>query len=217
MATLDAIFFVKVKPEVAEIVLRREFETIVDQFSPDFDVMGSAWRGNDDAAKEEQIDFPDGSGHLIFVKKYKQIMRWKEYMAKEAETPAGAKTLEVTIDANVTALENGTVRVKGTTNLPDGMFVWVELRNDKSGYFNQEKAIVSDGAISTDWIGENKAAGKRLTPGKYELSISMPLPDFQPDSVKNVIGKRAELMAGKWITLGNSGKELDYKRTVEVK
>ncbi|MCK6465849.1 MAG: hypothetical protein L6Q93_13560 [Phycisphaerae bacterium] len=217
VATLDAIFFVKIAPDRAEVILRRELETVVEQFAPDFDVMASAWRGNDDPVKEERIDFPDESHHLIYVKKYKQIMRWKEYMAKESETPAGAKTLEVVIDANVTPLENGMVRVKGTTNLPDGMFIWVQLRNSKTDFFNQAKVIVADGAIASEWIGENKASGKPLIAGKYELTVSMPMPDFQPDSVKKVIGKRAELMSGKFITVGNYGRELQYKRTVEVK
>lgn len=215
VAILNATFFVEVTGKQAESMLRSQLDYIIQTLAPKTDIMATAWYAKtDDPADEEQIALPDGSNCLFYSQKHGRVMLWKEYQSEQTKTPAGATTLDVTVEATLVPKGAGQAVVEGTTNLPDGMSLWVELRNEKTGYFDQAKAMVKGGRFVSEPLGENRASGKKLVPGKYRLEVSMPGPEQQPADVQRVIGKRGELLTGRLISVGNYGKSLAY--TVEV-
>jgi hypothetical protein len=217
VATLDVVFYTKVSTKQAEDFLRSELAFVVGSLEPKTDILASAWYSkNGEDADEEQMDMTDGSSNLFFWKERSKTVLWKEYQAEKAKAPAGAKTLDVVVDAKVVSKGSGSVVVEGTTNLPDGMSLWIELRCEKTGFWNQAVATVKNGRFVSEPIGENKRSKKKLEKGDYSLEVSMPGPHTQTPEVQRVIGQQGELLSGKLIGLGNYGKTLDFKKAVQI-
>lgn len=73
---IQVTFYVAVKPETAEKILRREFETILELEKPTEDVLGTAWDGVGKAAgDEDQIDLP--SGQIVYRVKSGKVEKLK--------------------------------------------------------------------------------------------------------------------------------------------
>ena len=95
---------------------------------------------------------------------------------------------------NVTPKKNDDNRVKFDieTNLPNGFELIVTVKDDFTEYMGQDKVVVNNGKISTDWFSNNN---KGLN-GDYEVSFISPLNDLQPDNIKHIIGENGEKMHG---------------------
>ena len=77
------------------------------------------------------------------------------------------------------------------------MRLMVELRNPSLHYRAQDGNVeVKDGTFMTQWF---TSKGGGVPPGTYEISVSSPLPAFQPASVKKMIGEKGENLSGEGI------------------
>lgn len=88
VSTINAIFFNKVDSNQVETFLRLELERIIKLFSPQSDLLATAWLGG---PKEKMIKLPDGSNHLIYVFGKKKIYTWMEYEKIEGLLPPTKK------------------------------------------------------------------------------------------------------------------------------
>lgn len=86
----------------------------------------------------------------------------------------------------------------GKTNLPDGMELMLTVT--KPGVtFAQDKVTVVNGGFTSSQFS---ASGKKYSPGRYELVVSMAMAELQPASVRAVIGERGEKMRGEFVGRG---------------
>lgn len=137
-------------------------------------------------------------------------------------------------------LGNGKYKVAGTTNLPDGFIVMVELSNqdiycvevlglppntsgDKmtdaqikqmldNSYGGQGKTTVKDGKFEVTFGGE------KLKPGRYDLSISSPMMKLQQEEIIKIFGEKGEKLKGEFVEDdGISGRSIRFKKRVVLK
>lgn len=156
--------------------------------------MAYVWTQTDEAlGSEKAINLPDGSAFLIYSPEFKRIQTEKEYSAAKTKAPEKGKALRVDISAELEKGKDGRVRIRATTNLPDKMELMLSLRGVGFEYFAQDKVAVVQGRFISQWFSEE---GRALRRGTYELSISSPLPDLQPEEVRAVIGKKGENLQG---------------------
>jgi len=95
----------------------------------------------------------------------------------------------------------------GYTNLPEGTDIMVSVSRKKIGYFGDTKTTVKDGRFQTKHFDASNMA---LPSGEYKIEISTPLPDFEPESVREIIGKKGENLKGKWVKQSYSSKTVNY-------
>ena len=101
----------------------------------------------------------------------------------------------------------------GFTNLPDGTELMIDLDRRKAKYSGGTKTTVNQGRFQTErFTGE----GGDLPPGNYILSISTPLPELEPESVKQIIGKHGENLKGKWTTISYKDKMVKYSDRLQL-
>lgn len=114
---------------------------------------------------------------------------------------AGRKSIAEKSDEKLDVMLNATADDdKGTptftisTNLPDETELMLTLSN--SNNFNaQAKVIVENGTATSETFSDHS---KPLS-GEYTLSISMSLPQYQSDAVREVIGENGENMTGQYV------------------
>ncbi len=90
--------------------------------------------------------------------------------------------------------DQGTPAFTIVTNLPDETELMLTLSND--AYFSaQSKIVIENGMATSEIFSEHS---KPLF-GEYTLSVSMSLPKFQTDAVKEIIGENGEYMTGQYV------------------
>jgi hypothetical protein len=88
VSTINAVFFNRVDSNQVERFLRLELERVIKLFSPQTDLLATAWLGG---PTEKMVKLPDGSNHLIYVFSKKKIYTWKEYEKFEGLLPPTKK------------------------------------------------------------------------------------------------------------------------------
>jgi hypothetical protein len=207
-AIINVLFTMRPNADQAETFLRSELERSVKYSDHKGDIMAYAWVG------EDTVMLKDGSKFLIRVSKTGKIMREKDYWASQMPPSDPAKSKEASIEIQLETNSSGHVRVLGTTNLPNKMDLMVDLRNRSIGYFAQDKVTIANGNFTSAWFSNR---GNSLPSGKYEVTISSPLPTFQPESVQKIIGKNGENLSGKVVKsmLGSKVIEAIFTRSLK--
>jgi len=145
---------------------------------------------NDDAwslngnEEETLIEDSDNPGHL---KKFDP----NEKPKTQNVSPTG-EPFTVTMNHSITKVGDNKYQIVGTTNLPDNAELIISLSNDN--YRGSDKKIVAGGKFSATLSGQN------LTPGEYDLSITMSIARNQKGvGVKERIGEFGENMQGEYV------------------
>ena len=97
----------------------------------------------------------------------------------------GAGQASSNLEVKLTRNSDGGVVVSGNTSLPDGMKLMISLRADGGEYYAQDKVQVASGFYKSAAFSDE---GRGLLSGDYRVSISSPLMDLQPASVKEKLG-----------------------------
>ena len=207
-AIINALFTMRPNADQAETFLRSELERSVKYSDHKGDIMAYAWVG------EDTVMLKDGSKFLIRVAKTGKIIREKDYWASQIPPPDPGKSKEASIEVQLEKNSSGHVRISGTTNLPNKMDLMVDLRNRLIGYFAQDKVTVASWNFMSAWFSNR---GNSLPSGEYEVTISSPLPTFQPESVQKIIGKNGENLSGKVVKsmLGSNVIEVIFTRSLK--
>lgn len=126
---------------------------------------------------------------------------------------AGEK-LYVRFDVKVDESEHSRIRLRGKTNLPDGMELMIMLSSEDTHYMGQDPVRIKDGRFKSAWFSQE---GRSLDSGEYEISVSSPRADLEPKHVQRIIGEKGRNLRGKHIKKnGGWGRHLDFERTVEI-
>jgi tetratricopeptide (TPR) repeat protein len=209
--TLDLTFICTLDAQTAERLLREELTRAITIFPPKGDVLAHLWTQTDSTpGSEEMINLPDGSDFLIYSFEFKQIQTEKEYSVAKTKAPEKGAGLIVQISVELEKGDDGKVRIRATTNLPDKMVLMLGLRGDGFDYFAQDKVIVAQKGFVSEWFSDR---GKALSRGVYKITISSPLPDLQPKEVRAVIGEAGENLEGPVsVSMGSKMVEFIEKR-----
>ena len=119
--------------------------------------------------------------------------------------------LEVFLNVQITGANCPKVRVQ--TNLPDTTKVRISLSNQSLDFSEQIKTEVVDGMFE---CGPFKDNGKSMRPGRYTVSISAELAQFQSESVQSVIGGHGEELQGPLVHKGMLGKKVFYSTLLDI-
>lgn len=111
----------------------------------------------------------------------------QELNTEKCEATDAARSSDLEVDVSRQA--NGGVIVSGDTTLPNDMKLMVSIRRDGGGYFAQSKTQVRDGAYRSEPFMDGS---NPLSSGTYQVSISSPMMDLQPDSVERALGQNGE-------------------------
>lgn len=130
--------------------------------------------------------------------------------AGKAETFSVAQPKALRLEIVATPLQNG-ARISGQTNLPDGTRLMLGLQ--RGPVVGGPEAVVSDGAFSADVFPRR---GAPIPPGRYEVSVSTPLGDLQPDNVKNQLGSNYEALTGPLLRRDDLGRIIQYRGSVTI-
>lgn len=180
--------------ETVKRLLREEIKRAITIFPPKGTVMAYAWAQTDPApGSEKAIKLPDGSSFLIYSPEFKRIQTEKEYDAAKVKAPEKGEALCVQISVELEKGSDGQARICASTNLPNSMALMLDLRGVGFQYFAQGKVAVAQGRFVSGWFSDKEKALRR---GMYEITISSPLPDLQPEDVRAVIGKTGENLEG---------------------
>jgi hypothetical protein len=194
--------------QTAERLLRGELDRAVTLFPPKTDVMAYAWRQTDPSPGSEQVlSLADDSRFLIYLAKTKQTLTEKQYDLSLQKPGQPGHGINVEISLAFEKGADGRVRVLGKTNLPQGMSLGLDLRNAESKYFAQDKIEVIDGRIVSSWFSDH---GKPLAAGTYGIEVSSPLPEFQSEAVRKIIGRNGENLSGA-VRTSMGSKMVEYK------
>ena len=116
----------------------------------------------------------------------------------DVETLAG----DIVIDINVELLPNHRVIIDGATNLPIGTRLMISIEDKDHDRRGQSQCDVLDGGtFNSEAIGPVDG----LLPGIYTAEVLMPIPNVQPDHVRDVIGPNGENLKGPLISTDGIG------------
>jgi hypothetical protein len=129
-----------------------------------------------------------------------------------AAQPCGAIDVMLIIESNGANPPS----LVGTTNLPDGTELMIDLRRPANKYFGQDKSVIHSGTFRA---GPFSKSGQPLAPGKYEITAGTPLPGFMSGAVRAVIGESGENLHGKFTKKSDIGRArvVDYVTTLTIK
>jgi invasion protein IalB len=135
--------------------------------------------------------------------------RWLEretcqFKDTEAATGEGGST---SLDVALQRLSDGGLQVTGSTNLPDGMELTIDVRRQRSTYFAQDSVVVYGGKFSSSSFRNH---GSSLPPGDYAISISSAIPDLLSESVRSVIGQNGENLKGPAVIEDFGARRIDW-------
>lgn len=132
------------------------------------------------------------------------------------EPPTENQAIDVYINAEPIVLDNGKVKFKVETNLPDETKLTLYLCKDDIVVSNDAKVTVKNG------IGESSELFKfpsndndSLVSGDYELITSM-YPSRQSDNVKKAIGENGEYLKGNIVEKAEYGDEYNVYKTEQI-
>ena len=217
VSTIDVIFFVRVTAAQAEGFLRTELDRALKLFPPKGDLLANAWfspTGNE--VDESMIPLSDGSTSLVYSKKTAKVLTFKEYNLSLMPKPDKSKLLKVTLDVESEVGDTGRARVKGKTNVPDGMCLMIDVRGKTCKYFAQDKVTVHESRFTSGWFGDGTQPGNRLLPGDYTIEIMSPMASVQPQNVRKIIGEGGELLAGELIQTSEFGPYISFTKEFSV-
>lgn len=130
----------------------------------------------------------------------------EECQVKPSRETTG-KDGETALDAKLVRMSTGKIQVVGETNLPDGMKLTIGLRNPSANYVAQDSVVIADGKFRSAAFSNRCAA---LPNGSYEVSISSPLPRFQPASVRVATGSNGEHLKGPAVVEEGGKRRIDW-------
>lgn len=138
-------------------------------------------------------------------------------VVEEESAPAtvGAP-IEVTIDVDTERDSQGRLRISGTTNLPDQTRLSFSLSQATTNFLAQDSGEVVKGRFESSWFSRQ---GGPLTAGVYEVGVTVPIYNTQPESVQRRLGPGLELMRGPLVeqaSLEFMGKVASIRRTVKI-
>ncbi len=213
VSLIHCTFFALISQSHAEEFLREEIQRAVRFSPPTTEIMAYAWlQTSVTAGSEKMVMLADGSGFLIYSPKLSKTVTEKEYSAITMP-PASGKAKEVVIEVVLNRQLDGKGKVLGKTNLPDEMTLMVDLRNKASNFFAQNSVTVRNGIFETASFSDR---GRALGKGLFEISISSPLSEFQPSSVKAIIGKQGENLAGSLVETNFGSKTIWFSTGVDL-
>jgi hypothetical protein len=122
------------------------------------------------------------------------------------------------IEVRISAASDGKPMpvIEGETNLPDGAELLVSVQKVTSRFMAQGKAPVTSGKFRA---GPFSSGGGPLSPGDYEVSISMSVARFQPEAVQLIIGDRGQNLTGENVkesAIGDLGNSVSYEFSLTV-
>lgn len=145
---------------------------------------------------------------------------------------------DVQLTAKVENIGGGKYKVSGTTNLPDGYSLMIELSNQEE-YMTQVMKLPPDTdteKLSDKQIGElvNNSyrgatkyqvkngkyevtlSGTKLKPGNYNLVVSGAAMSVQPnkEKLKDILGAKGEKLKGKVVHKGVTGNYISMEQKV---
>lgn len=214
VAILNVTINRRLDAQTAERILREELGRAVILFPPRGDVMAYAWTQTDPTpGSEHMVSLPDDSHFLIYSPKTKQTLSEKQYDVSRQKPVQPGKGINIDISLDFERGADGRVRLLGKSNLPHGMALMLDLRNAETKYFAQDKVEVVDGRIVSSWFSDR---GKSLRSGAYNIEVSSPLPDLQPQGVRTIIGQTGENLLGP-VRTSMGSKMVEYKTTKALK
>ena len=102
---------------------------------------------------------------------------------------------EFEIKASLSAeLNEGKIRVIVRSNIPKETPIILTLKGKQ--YYAQSKATVHNNEIASDWFSDK---GDPIKNGFYIISVSCPIYDVLPNSVKTLFGVRNRNLSGKCV------------------
>lgn len=117
----------------------------------------------------------------------------------------------VNFDGNVTInakIEGGSKpTVIGETNLPTGTTLLVTLSNERERYTAQSSIRVGQGKFAAGPFTYNN---QPVYPGKYTATISMPMVEAQPDSLRTLFGENGSRLKGPHVKSEKIGASHEY-------
>src|SRR5699024_7162603 len=106
---------------------------------------------------------------------------------------------------------NGFIHIEGETNLPDYAELMISV--NQNNYHAQSKDVVIDGKFKTEEFNDS---GVPLTPGKYELSITLPVASVQDNQFLAKAGNNYENLKGDLMKESDMGEIMKYETIFSV-
>lgn len=121
---------------------------------------------------------------------------------------------DVWLNVEVTELQDGRVRIGGSTNLPTGTRLMLSVEElAHGGFHGQSKcSVLAGGSIESEPFGPVTG----LKDGKYSAEVLMPIPRVQPDHVKQIIGADGENLSGPLVDTGSLGASLSAEKEFTI-
>jgi hypothetical protein len=114
------------------------------------------------------------------------------------------------LDVVASPLSHG-ARLSGTTNLPDGTELMLNL--SRASVSAGDKVSVSSGKFAKDLYPKG---GKPIPPGEYEVWIMTPLGALQPETVKAQLGENYQALTGPLLVKDEIGRVIEYKSKIRL-
>jgi hypothetical protein len=112
---------------------------------------------------------------------------------------------------STTPLKSG-LRIDGRTNLPEGTELMVSVQ--RGPVLAGTKVIVRNGRFSADLYPRQ---GQPIPSGNYDIEVSTPFADLQPQSVKSVLGPDYSAVTGPLVVPSQfGGRIIDYTAKVNI-
>ncbi len=132
------------------------------------------------------------------------------------EPPTENQMIDVYINAEPIILDNGKVKFKVETNLPDEAELTLYLCRDDFVISNDAKVTVKNGVGESSELFRFPAnENDGLVSGDYELIISMHSSN-QCDNVKKVIGEKGEYLKGSIVEKSEYGDDYNVYKTEQI-
>ncbi len=212
LTNISMVFNRNLDPKTVEHFLREEMQRAIRLFPPNGDIMAYAFIETGPTGSDQMILLPDGSQFLIYWSNTKHTYTEKEYDKAKQKPPSG-KGINIHISLQFERASDGRVRILGNTNLPDGMELMLKLPNPRSMYFSPEKVSVMAGKFSSAGFTDGR---KPLPAGAYKITVTSPLPSFQPPAVQAIIGMSGENLLGP-VSTSMGSKMVEYTVTMSLK
>ena len=134
--------------------------------------------------------------------------------AEESIAPTGGP-VEVAIDFETEMDSRGQLRISGETNLPNETRMLFSLSQSATNFSAQDSIQVQNGRFESAWFSHQ---GASLAAGVYEVDVTVPVYNAQPESVQRRLGPGLEAMTGPLVEQASldMGNIASIQREVEV-
>jgi hypothetical protein len=124
--------------------------------------------------------------------------------AQTSDTPSGLLKADIKLSAVHRPVDNG-LMVRGLTNLPDGMRLYVALIAPNGMMIESLSTVVAGGAFQS---GPYSFHGKQIPAGSYTAAIDSAPPGQQPSNVQSALGRRGEKLTGPLVKAQREGRRV---------